>query len=93
MILGDTEECLKIEPIDEKWNAFGFDSTIVDGHNFDSISNGFKIINNKNGRPKLIIANSVKGKGISFMEGVPSWHYWSKLSEDQIKIANKDLGI
>ena len=93
MILGDTEECLKIEPIEEKWNAFGFDSTTVDGHNFDSISNGFKLINNKNQKPKLIIANTVKGKGISFMEGVPSWHYWSKLSDDQIKIANKDLGI
>ncbi len=93
MILGDTEDCLRLEPIANKWESFGFEVTSVEGHNFTSISHGFKIINNKNGQPKLIIANTIKGKGISFMEGVPSWHYWTKLTDEQIKIANKDLGL
>lgn len=93
MILGDTEECLRLEPISNKWESFGFDVSNLDGHDFKSIEEGFKIIFNKNKKPKLIIANTIKGKGISFMEGVPSWHYWTKLSDEQVEIANRDLGI
>lgn len=93
IILGDTEDLLSLEPITDKWESFGFETCIIDGHNFDSIKEGFAKISQKNGKPKVIIANTIKGKGISFMENIPSWHYWRKLSSEEENIAKKDLSI
>jgi len=91
IILGDTEDLLKLEPIEEKWKSFGFEVSSVDGHNLKSLKKGFEIINNNNSKPKIIIADTIKGKGISFMENVPSWHYWQDMSEEQIKTAYGDI--
>jgi transketolase len=68
-ILGDTAS-------EEKWRIIGFEVLNVDGHNIEEISNGINhFINLKNGKPKVLIANTVKGKGISFMENKMEWHY------------------
>jgi len=73
-ILGDTEECIKLENLEEKLKAFGFDVVVIDGHCYKNIEKGFKIVNKKNKKPKAIIANTIKGKGISFMENKHLWH-------------------
>jgi len=92
MILGDTEECLKLEPISSKWESFGFNVFNVDGHSIEELLNVFNNISSvKNNKPSIIIANTVKGKGISFMENDPNWHYWHNLNEDKIKQAIQEL--
>ena len=91
IILGDTEKLLQLEPVEEKWKAFGWESTSVDGHSFEGLLEAFSRIGKKPGRPLLIVANTTKGKGISIMENEQDWHYWQGLSEDQIKQIRDEL--
>lgn len=75
MIDGPTESVMSLEPLDKKWEAFGWYTQVIDGHNFLALSEAIdKALENKNG-PSMIICNTVKGKGVSFMEGNPAWHY------------------
>jgi transketolase len=72
---GSTEEIMNIDPLDEKWRAFGWEVIEVDGHDFPLLCEAIeKAIAYKNG-PLVIIANTIKGKGVDFMEGVSAWHY------------------
>ena len=71
---GRSDEILKIKPLDKKFKSFGWDTIVIDGHNFKQIKSAFK---KKNIRPKVIIANTVKGSGIDFMEDDNNWHYRS----------------
>ncbi len=72
---GNTEEVMALEPFNDKWRSFGFDLFNIDGHNYESIFSAFDAaMNLKNGKPKCIMAETVKGKGVSFMEGNASWH-------------------
>jgi transketolase len=70
-ILGNTEEMIKLEPLDQKFSAFGFDVISVDGHNFDELRSAFS---KESDKPKLIIANTIKGKGVSYMEDKYEYH-------------------
>lgn len=81
-ILGKTEELLKLEPLQDKFTAFGFDTLNVDGHNFDSLREAF---NHKSERPIAIIANTIKGKGVSYMEG--KYEYHTIIPKDKTQIA------
>ena len=69
------EKTLKIEPLSNKFKSFGCDTKIIEGHNFSKILSVLKQKNKK--RPLIIIANTIKGKGVSFMENKVSWHYKS----------------
>ena len=91
IILGDTEDLIQLNPIDSKWEAFGWECHNVDGHSVEELLAVFKKVNNKNGKPKIIIANTIKGKGSSIMEHKPDWHYWQGLSEEQIELTRKEL--
>jgi len=71
--MGDTEETLALEPLSEKWEAFGWHTLVVDGHNHNEILEALSV--HKEGKPVCIIANTTKGKGVSFMEGKVLWHY------------------
>jgi transketolase len=71
---GFTVDVLNIEPIKDKLLAFNWDVQIIDGHNFNEIETAFNKADNKNGKPHFIIANTIKGKGVSFMEGKIDWH-------------------
>jgi transketolase len=71
--LAGTEETLKLEPLADKWRAFGWDVSEVDGHNYEEIQDSL----NARQKPKCIIANTVKGKGVDFMEDTVLWHYKS----------------
>jgi len=71
--LGDTETTVALEPLADKWRAFNWDVIGVDGHDIDELK---KVIKNENPlKPRVIIANTLKGKGVSFMENSIKWHY------------------
>ena len=72
---GRTAEVMDLEPFAQKWEAFGWAVREINGHNFKEILGALKGIPFKKGRPSCIIAHTVKGKGVSYMENVPMWHY------------------
>ena len=87
---GRTNEVLNLEPLKEKWQSFGWKVKEIDGHNFSEIENALSRIPFEKTKPSLIIANTVKGKGISFMEDKLEWHYKNLTQEDYGK-ALKEL--
>ncbi len=73
-ITGKTVEVLNAEPLKEKWEAFGWNVVMVDGHNHGQLLKELSE-NNSTDKPKMIIANTIKGKGVSFIENQASWHH------------------
>ena len=71
---GTIEEVMSSYPIDKKFESFGFNVIQIDGHNFKEILDAFKKARETKGKPTCIIAKTVKGKGISFMEDKAEWH-------------------
>ena len=71
---GEVSKVMSPYPIDEKLKAFGFEVICIDGHSFDEIEAAFEKAKTVKGRPTAIIAKTVKGKGVSFMENQASWH-------------------
>jgi transketolase len=71
---GWISEIMTIEPIEDKWRAFGWEATRIDGHDFRQIDEAFEWSMGRNGRPHVIVANTVKGKGVAEMEDNPDWH-------------------
>lgn len=85
---GETNKVMCMEPMEEKWKSFGWNVCEVDGHNIEALLEAYSIKGNK---PLAIIADTVKGKGISFMEG--NWRFHnSRLSETQYQQAVAELG-
>ena len=82
IILGDTEDLVRLEPVADKWEAFGFHTVTVDGHSFPELLEAFGQIGKTAGQPLIIVANTVKGKGIPLMENQASWHYWQGMDEN-----------
>ena len=70
---GANDEVMTVKPVDKKFKAFGWNVQIVDGHNFEEIINAIENAK-KSRKPNMIIANTIKGKGISFMENKCEWH-------------------
>ena len=75
MIDGATDDVMGLEPFTDKWTAFGFIVKEVDGHSFEALAEAIEYAHGKPGRPVVIIANTVKGKGVDFMENEVKWHY------------------
>ena len=71
---GDIAKVMSPLPIDEKFKAFGWNVIVIDAHNYDEIKNAIKTAKNTKGKPTAVIAKSIKGKGVSFMENEASWH-------------------
>ncbi len=88
---GKTADVMSSEPLEDKMKAFGFNVYVVDAHNFDEIDAAFSAAKTVKGQPSVIIANSTKGKGVSFMENMVSWH-GSAPNDEQYAQALKDLG-
>jgi transketolase len=86
---GRPAEICSFEPIAPKWQAFGWHVCHADGHDHGSIIAAFK--ENSHGRPKMIIARTTKGKGVSFMEDELVWHYYI-VTEEHRTCALKELG-
>lgn len=88
---GPTRQIMNIEPLADKWKAFGWDVSEINGHNFPEILTALHEAKDTKGRPSIIIANTVKGKGVSFMEGVVGFH--GKCPDEKQYIqAMKELG-
>lgn len=85
-----THEVMELEPLKEKWEAFGWDVRECDGHDFNDIINQLQLAKEVNGKPSLIIANTVKGKGVSFMENNPDFH-GKATNDEQYEQAMKEL--
>lgn len=85
------KDCLDIEPLGDKWKAFGWDVAIVDGHSFEELFSTFSSSRKrKSDKPLMIIANTIKGKGVSFMEKNLDFHH-SVPKGEQIEIARREL--
>jgi len=87
---GAIDNVMNPRPLDEKFKAFGFNVILVDGHDIASLYNAFKEREGVKGKPTVIIAKTVKGKGVSFMEGNLSFHGKST-TEEETKQALKEL--
>ena len=87
---GPVSEVAGPEPIDKKFEAFGFDVTTINGHCFDEIEAAFAHARTVKGKPCAIIAKTVKGKGVSYMENQVGWHGTAPNAE-QYEIAMKEL--
>lgn len=87
---GDIREVMNPLPIDEKFKAFGWNVINIDGHNYREIYDAVMEAHKVKGKPTVIIAKTIKGKGVSFMENDPSWH-GTPPNEAQYNIAIKEL--
>lgn len=87
---GKVEDVCSPYPIDKKFEAFHFHSITIDGHNFDEMDAAFKEARQTKGMPTVIIANTIKGKGISFMEDAAEWHGKAP-KEEEFNVAMEDL--
>ncbi len=88
MILGKTDECLTLNPIEKKLAGFDFELFNIDGHKTEEIVSCLEI---KSSKPKIILANTIKGKGFSVMENKASWHYWQHLTSEQVTQCREDI--
>ncbi|MEK4060011.1 MULTISPECIES: transketolase [unclassified Paenibacillus] len=74
-ISGTTEEVMGLDPLDEKWAAFGWNVVSINGNDMEELLQAFRAVPEVPGKPTLIMANTTKGKGVSFAENVPAWHH------------------
>lgn len=90
--LAPVSETVGLEPFADKWRAFNWAVYQVDGHDHEALAEIFEALPDRAGRPTVVIADTVKGKGISFMENAVLWHYRSPQGEEY-RAALKELGI
>lgn len=90
MISGFTKDILNPLSFKDKFRAFGWNTIEIDGHNFNKMIDVFNKVPIKNGKPTVIIANTIRGKGISYMENAREW-YSMLPNEEQMNIALKEL--
>ncbi len=89
-ITGPTAEVCNTDPIDQKFKSFGWSVKHVDGHDYDALIQVFDTLPFSNGKPSLIIAHTIKGKGISYMENKVKWHHRVP-DKEQLEEALKEL--
>jgi transketolase len=87
---GDTEDVMTLEPYADKWRAFGWEVLEVDGHDLGALMDAYDKAETIKGKPTLVLANTVKGKGVSFMENVAGWHGKSP-GEEELEKALAEL--
>ena len=89
-ISGKTVDVMSYEPLDQRWRAFGWSVREIDGHDFKQIVENATDFPFEKGKPSVIIADTVKSKGLSFAEDKANYHYWKATDED-LAIAERDL--
>lgn len=90
--LGHTQEILNLSPMTDRWRAFGWDVHEVDGHSVAAIRDAIAHLNTTSGQPHVLIAHTVFGKGVSYMEGQIKWHYWP-MSDEDYQQALAEVGV
>lgn len=89
---GTNDDVMSVRPIDDKFRAFGWDVTTIDGHDLDAIDAAIVAAKQVKGKPSLIVCETIKGKGVSFMENVVDWHGVAPTAE-QAEAALAELAI
>jgi transketolase len=84
--LGPTARILDLAPLARRWESFGWDVHEVDGHDAAAIAAGVSDVDTHTGRPRVLLASTVFGKGVSYMERQLKWHYWP-MSETEYRQA------
>ena len=87
---GPTEEIMPMEPLEGKWQSFGWDTLIADGHDVNSLIAAITEARNNSGKPKILFAKTIKGCGISFMENKAEWHS-GKVTKGQYGVCVEEL--
>ncbi len=87
---GKTEDVMSPNPVDEKFKAFGWNVICIDAHDYDQIRGALKQAKETKGKPTMVVAKSIKGKGVSFMENQVGWH-GSAPNQEQYEQAMKEL--
>jgi transketolase len=87
---GCTDDMMCLESLVEKWEAFGWEGVEVDGHSMDQLCSALDKLDGRNDRPVAIVANTVKGKGVSFLENTFKYHNYN-LTEEEYAQAEKEL--
>jgi transketolase len=91
-VLTFTENFTGLDPFIDKWTSFGWDASAVNGHDFQEISDALALrSSDKSTKPRLIVAETIKAKGISFMENVPLCHVYGVSKDEEITQARQDL--
>jgi transketolase len=83
---------MNLSPLWQKWEAFGWNACEVDGHDLKALLTAMKQVPDGSGKPVAIIAHTVKGKGVSFMQDDNNWHYRSP-NADELQKARRELGL
>ena len=89
-ISGNTEDVMPIDNIHDRWTAFGWDVILMNGDSMDDIIRTFENIDYNNGKPHLLVSDTTKGKGVSFMEGIAKWHH-GVLNAEQCEAAVAEI--
>lgn len=89
---GRTEEILALGPLADKWRAFGWDTDDIDGHDIGALVDALARPRDADGSPLALVAHTVKGKGVSFMEDDNNWHYRIPKPEE-VDLAAAELGV
>lgn len=90
--LGYTKQVIDLSLLGEKWKVFGWDVYEVDGHNRSEIASTIARINTQKGLPQVLIAHTIFGKGVSYMENQIKWHYWP-MSDNEYQQALNEIGV
>ena len=91
MIDGMTEDVMSLEPLADKWRAFGFETREVNGHDMHELSEAIDFALEVKGKPVMLLCDTIKGKGVDYMEGDPAWHYGG-LSTELVEKAKRSIG-
>ena len=91
MIDGNTETIMSLEPFADKWRAFGWETKEVNGHDLKALSEAVEFAMNYKKGPVMLLCETVKGKGVDFMEGKAAWHYGG-LGADLVEKAKASIG-
>lgn len=86
------EKIMNIEPLKSKWLSFNWSVIEIDGHDFIKIKEAIDKFKHIKKKPTVIIANTIKGKGVSYMENIPSWHGSVKIRPEELELALRELG-
>jgi transketolase len=87
---GPTEDVMPLDPLPDKWREFGWNAHEIDGHDFGQILEAVQRTRANHGKPAMIIARTIKGKGVSFMENEVAWHSGPP-SADEYERAMREL--
>ena len=87
---GRSQEVMALEPLAAKWDAFGWHTQEIDGHDFAAIIDALNAARNETNKPSVIVAHTIKGKGVSFMEDDNNWHYRTP-NPEELKAALAEL--